>query len=63
MQEQINISKQEYERLTHLAATAADLKKHFIPTINFAASCITAQGVAAWNDFEFALKAVTNHAD
>ena len=63
MEQQINISKQEYERLTHLAAAAADLKKYFIPTINFAASCITAEGAAALNDFGVALNELTDHAD
>lgn len=56
MNPQITISQQEYERLTELAQAAADLSKHFIPTINFGASAMTGDGVAAWNDFEIALR-------
>lgn len=49
------ISQEYEEELINLHDAAKDLQRHFLPSVNYGASAISADGVAALNEFNITL--------
>ena len=61
--EAITISKQEYENLKKLAESARALNDFFLPKVNYGASFLDADALAALSDFSVEIGKAAENED
>ena len=61
--EAITISKHEYENLKKLVESARALNDRFLPKVNYGASFLDADAMAALNDFSLEIRKAAENED